>query len=65
MYSYSLSPGWSTIIFLDGSVSRVLWRGLLGRPASESGRLRHGDGDPEGGNRVRRGLVLTILPTEV
>ena len=28
---------------------------------SESGRLRHGDGDSEGGNRCRRGLMLTIL----
>jgi hypothetical protein len=35
--------------------------GSWGRPASESGRLRHGDGEPEGGNRCRRGLVLTIL----
>jgi len=35
--------------------------GFWGRPASESGRLRHGDGDSEGGNRCRRGLVLTIL----
>ena len=35
--------------------------GRLGRPASEYGRLRHGDGDSEGGNRCRKGLVLTIL----
>jgi hypothetical protein len=35
--------------------------GLLGGPASENGKLRHGDGDSEGGNRCRRGLVLTTL----
>jgi hypothetical protein len=28
--------------------------GLLGRPASESGRLCHGDGGHEGGDRYRR-----------
>jgi len=38
-----------------------LWQGLLGRPASENGSLRHGDGDPEGDDRRRRGLVLAIL----
>jgi hypothetical protein len=26
----------------------ALWQRLLGRPASECGRLRHGGGDPEG-----------------
>jgi hypothetical protein len=31
------------------------------RSMSDNGRLRHGDGDPTGGNRCRRGLVLTIL----
>ena len=36
-------------------------RGSWGGRPSESGRLRHGDGDPEGGDRRRRGLVLTIL----
>jgi hypothetical protein len=41
--------------------STLLWHRLLGRPASECGKLRHGDGDSEGGNRCRRGLVLTIL----
>ena len=47
----------------EGGRQRERWllQGLLGRPVSESGRLRHGDGDPEGGNRCRRGLVLTIL----
>ena len=44
-----------------GHIGLTLWQRLLGRPASESGRLRHGDGDSEGGNRCRRGLVLTIL----
>ena len=39
----------------------LLWHWLVGRSASESGRLRHGDGGSEGGNRCRRGLVLTIL----
>jgi hypothetical protein len=39
----------------------MLWQRLLGGPASENGRLRHGDGDSEGGNRCRRGLVLTTL----
>src|SRR5690349_16781549 len=37
------------------------WQGLPGRPASESGRLRHGDGGHEGGSRCRSGRVLTIL----
>ena len=31
-----------------------LWHRLLGGPASESGRLRQGDGDPSGGDRCRR-----------
>jgi hypothetical protein len=31
-----------------------LWHRLLGRPASESGRLCHGDGGHEGGDRYRR-----------
>jgi hypothetical protein len=42
-------------------VSTLLWHRLLGRPASECGKLRNGDGDSEGGNRCRSGLVLTIL----
>jgi hypothetical protein len=33
----------------------------LGRPVSESGRLCHGDGGPEGGARRRRALMLPIL----
>src|SRR5882724_4401671 len=38
-----------------------LWRRLLGRPASESGTLCHGDGAHEGGDRYRRVLMLAIL----
>ena len=34
---------------------------LLGWPASESGRLCHGHGGHEGGDRRRRALMLTIL----
>jgi hypothetical protein len=30
----------------------------LGRPASESGSLRHGDGGHEGGDRRRRGASV-------
>ena len=44
--------------------TRTLWHRLLGGSrgaVSENGRLRHRDGDSEGGNRCRRGLVLTIL----
>jgi hypothetical protein len=33
----------------------------LGRPASESGRLRHRDGGHEGGDRRRTVLMLAIL----
>jgi hypothetical protein len=48
----------------DPEAKAELWQRLLGRPASECGRLRHGDGNSEGAtaaNRCRRGLVLTIL----
>ena len=38
-----------------------LWQRLLGRPASESGRLRHGDGGHEWGDRRRRVLLLPTL----
>jgi hypothetical protein len=41
--------------------SCALWQGLLGRPASESGSLRDGDGGPARGDRRRRGLLLAIL----
>jgi len=34
--------------------------GLLGRPASEYGRLCHGAGGHEGGGRCRRAFMLTI-----
>jgi hypothetical protein len=39
----------------------LLWHRLLGRPASESGRLCHGDGGHEWGDRRLRAFVLTIL----
>ena len=35
--------------------------GLLGRPASEYGRLCPGDGGHEGGHRRRSACMLTIL----
>ena len=35
--------------------------GLLGRPVSEYGKLCHGDGRHEWGDRYRRALMLTIL----
>ena len=38
-----------------------LCRRLLGRPASESGRLCHGDGGHEGGDRRRRALMLASM----
>jgi len=43
------------------SASSQLWHRLLRRSASESGRLRHGDGGPEGRDRRRRSFVLPIL----
>jgi Iron/manganese superoxide dismutases, C-terminal domain len=38
-----------------------LWQRLLGRPASESGTLRHGDGTHGRSDRCRRSFVLPIL----
>ena len=38
--------------------------GSWGGSASENGRLRHGDGGPEGGDRHRRVLVLPTLPAD-
>src|SRR5258705_9017278 len=38
-----------------------LWHRLLGRPASESGRLCHGDGGCEGVTARRRALMLPTL----
>ncbi len=38
-----------------------LWRRLLGRPVSESSRLRHGDWNHEWGDRRRRAFMLPIL----
>ena len=40
----------------------LLWQRLLGRPASESGTLRHGDGTHGRSDRCRRSFVLPILP---
>jgi len=41
----------------------ALCRRLLGRPASEYGRLCHGDGAHDGGARCRRVLMLpTVQP---
>jgi hypothetical protein len=37
------------------AVAAALWQRLLGRPASESGRLCHRDGGHEEGDRYRRG----------
>jgi hypothetical protein len=36
--------------------AEALWQRLLGRPASESGRLCHGDGGCEGGDRPPEGV---------
>jgi hypothetical protein len=49
-----------------GQIGRMLWAVALAhrlreRPVSECGRLRHGDGDHEGGNRRRRVLMLPSL----
>ncbi len=44
---------------------RQLCRRLLRWPASESGRLRHGDGATKGGDRCPRGLKLAILSSLV
>ena len=45
----------------DCVTGRGLWHRLLRRSASESGRLCHGDGGHEGGDRRRRVLVSAIL----
>src|SRR5712692_64900 len=42
-------------------VAYPLWQRLLGRPASESGTLRHGDGTHGRSDRCRRSFVLPIL----
>jgi hypothetical protein len=42
-----------------------LWQRLLGRPASESGTLRHGDGTHGRSDRCRRSFVLPILHSEL
>jgi hypothetical protein len=38
--------------------------GVLGRPASESGRLRHGDAGHGRGDRRGRGLMLPSLSSQ-
>ncbi len=53
-----VAAGWRS---LDASGRDELWQRLLGRPASESGRLCHGDGAHEWGARRRRALTLPIL----
>jgi hypothetical protein len=45
----------------DVGTSPSLWQRLLGRPASESGTLRHGDGTHGRSDRCRRSFVLPIL----
>ena len=45
----------------QGGRSCALWQRLLGRPASESGRLCHGDGGHAGGARRRRALMLPSM----
>jgi len=42
-------------------LDKKLWHRLLRRSASESGRLCHGNGGQEGGDRYRRVLMLAIL----
>jgi len=44
-----------------GGRSYALWQRLLGRPASESGRLCQGAGGHAGGGRCRRGRMLPTL----
>ena len=46
---------------LAGGLLAALCRRLLGRPASESGRLCHGDGTQARGARRRRAFMLAIL----
>jgi len=52
----------------DHTPADPLWHRLLGGlqgALSENGRLRNGDGDPEGDNRCRRVLVLATLSTRL
>ena len=44
-----------------GQMKLLLWHRLLGRPVSEYGRLCHGNGGHEWGDRHRRALMLAIL----
>ena len=43
---------------------KQLWPRLLRRCASESGRLRHGDGTHGRSDRCRRSFVLPILSSD-
>jgi len=50
-------------ILLAGAAAAdgALWHWLLGRPASENGRLRHGDAGQGRADRRRRAFMSTIL----
>jgi hypothetical protein len=57
-----VGPPWHQLLGCSASRSEEgLWQRLLGRPASESGRLRHDEGTHGSGARRRRGLVLPTL----
>jgi hypothetical protein len=60
--SRSLSPWCSRVSLGDASLGPALRprAELWQRPVSESGRLRHGDGDSEGGNRW---VLLFLYPS--
>jgi hypothetical protein len=63
-WGYFLWPAWEGLTVLSDGSHPAVASGSLRRSASESGSLRYRDGDLEGGNRCRRGLVLTILLRE-
>ena len=48
------------VIAIAGGCGSGSWA-LLGRPVSEYGKLCHGDGGHEWGDRYRMALMLTIL----
>jgi hypothetical protein len=50
-------------VSFDPWINYKLWQRLLGRPASESGTLRHGDGIHGRSDRCRRSFMLPILQT--
>jgi hypothetical protein len=60
---YTISWIAFSVVVLAYALCRQPEPAALGGPASESGRLRQGTGTPKGGNRCRRGLVLTTLST--